>query len=236
MGFDITSYFQKLNVLDRGSVELVDGMVGEPRLKTVNAAKSSYAKTASEVGEKEERLLEFLTRHGHTSPMRHSYFTWHIKAPLFVFRQWWKYQIGSQWVNADDLGGTIEIPDSSWNETSGRYTELKPEFYLPTEFREQSASNRQSAAGPIEDQNTAREDYLQAHGTAWIMYQRLINLGVAREQARLVLPPSIYSECIWTCSLQTLTHFLAERLKFSAQFEIREYAKAVRIIAKDLLP
>lgn len=252
MTFDVSQYFRKIDVLDKGYIELDDGMFKEPKLKVVNTARVSYAKRSESLGDKDIRLIEFLLSSGHSSVLRHSYYSFRIKAPLFVFRQAWKYQVGSQWMESEEFTdtGSIEILDSSWNEQSGRFTEFQPEFYIPTELRKQSKSNKQGSDGLVTELIEIEDlsghgitselytpiDYLEESiQQSFQHYQTLIGIGVAREQARLVLPVNLYSECIWTCSLQTILYFLSQRLKQDAQFEIRQYALAIRELMSPMI-
>ncbi len=116
--FNIKDYFNTINVLDKGFVDLHDGMVLDPKIKIVNSARVSYNKVVNELSDKDMKLIQFLRDHGHYSTFRHSYFTFRVKAPLCVFRQAWKYQIGNTWTENDDLTGVgnIEIPETNWNE------------------------------------------------------------------------------------------------------------------------
>jgi thymidylate synthase (FAD) len=233
MTFDVKSHFKKIDVLDRGYVELIDGMVGDPRLKIVNAARVSFNKESQELSDRDMRLIKFLREHGHLSTFRHSYFTFRIKAPLCVFRQWWKYQIGADWVEDELAGsGSIEVPSTSWNEASGRYVEFSPEFYIPQHIRFQSSNNKQGSYG---DANAvfvrdvpARDFFEQSCMKQYESYLDMVSLGLAKEQARMLLPQNIYSECILTQSLQSILFFLEQRLKEDAQFEIRQYAAAIQ--------
>lgn len=241
MTFDPTLSFKSVPVLDKGSVELFDAMLMDPRLKVVNSARVSFNKTSEEFSEKDAKLVKYLYEHGHFSTYRHSYFSFRIKAPLFVFRQWWKYQVGSSWEEGDELGSPVIVPDTSWNEQSGRYTEFKPEFYVPEKIRKQSASNKQGSSNEEVDRIEvfsdshigektkipARDFFLEACQKSFDHYNVMVEAGAAKEVARLVLPQNIYSECIWTCSLQTLIHFFNQRLKQDAQLEIRQYARAI---------
>jgi len=238
--FDITQHFSKINVLDHGHVELIDGMVSDPLLKIVNAARVSFAKESNELSEKDERLIRFLYEHEHFSTFRHSYFTFRIKAPLFVFRQWWKYQIGSEWIEHENIGvdtGSIEIIDTSWNEASGRYIEFNPEFYIPEVVRMQSSDNKQGSYGSLEKINGENPNkiFVESSKASYEAYKRLVEAGAAKEQARMLLPQNIYTECVWTCSLQTILFFLHQRTKEDAQWEIREYARATKELMMPLL-
>jgi thymidylate synthase (FAD) len=203
-----------------GFVDLVDKMQHDTALKVVNAARISHGKRKEAFDEKDEKLVKFLWDNEHTSPFRHTYYTFHIKAPIFVFNQWKKYQIGSTWMSN-------ELYDSdkgcSWNEVSGRYTELEPEFRSNTKHNKQS-----SDSNPELDQVVLQYRIKLACDEAYRTYKAFIDSGVAREQARLVLPQNIYSESYWTVSLQAVLHFLNQRLKPDAQKEIQMYAKLIK--------
>lgn len=240
--FNIKDYFKKLPVLDKGHVELIDGMALDPKLKIVNAARVSFHKESYELSDKDIKLINRLYKDEHFSTFRHSYFSFRIKAPLFVFRQWWKYQIGSEWI--EDSGvGSIEIPDTSWNEQSGRYTEFEPEFYIPKEIRKQSKNNKQGSEGILDKISigimqmfkTPVEFFEESCKNSYKSYKILIDNAASKEVARMLLPVNIYSECIWTCSLQTILYFLHQRLKPEAQEEIREYAIGVFLLIKPML-
>lgn len=241
--FDIRSCFDERPVLDLGYVALFDGMVTHPMLKVVNAARVSFLKESKTLSPKDEGLIRYLIEHEHFSTLRHSYFSFRIKAPICVFRQWWKYQVGSDWMEeGDSLGGNVMIPDTSWNEASFRYVEPQAEFYIPEVFRKQSKDNKQGSEGVqyLVDIGggmmvRTKDHFRNACQTSFENYQVMVRSGVAKEQARMVLPSNTYSECIWTCSLQTILHFLHQRLKEDAQWEIRQYAKAVLDLVRPLL-
>lgn len=241
--FDIGEHLGKVvQVLDKGRVELIDGMVTNPLLKIVNSARVSFLKESRSLSEKDVNLIKFLLREEHTSPLRHSYFSFRIKAPLCVLRQWWKYQVGSEWVESDTFtdAGSVEILPGGWSEASGRYVEFSPEFYVPEVFRRQSKNNKQGSEGEVlllPDGRAPKDVYLEACARHFQDYSVLVQGGVAKEQARMLLPQSLYSECIWTCSLQTVLHFLHQRLKKDAQWEIRQYAQGIRdLVLWALLP
>ena len=197
---------------DLGFVELVESM-GDA-LSIVNAARISFGRSqAGELTEKDKRLIKYLWRNKHTSPFRHVCFKFHIKAPIFILRQWMKHQVGC-----------------SWNEISGRYVKFDPSFYEPEKFRIQSTKVKQGSGGPIENQLNACSIYNDSINQSYSAYERLLEAGVCREQARTVLPLSLFSQCYWTASLHAVIHFLNLRLKKDAQLEIRLYAEAVREI------
>jgi len=229
-----------------GFISLVDQMQNNTALKVVNSARISYNKTKEEFDDKDKKLTKFLWDHQHTSPFRHTFYTFHIKAPLFVFRQWMKYQVGSVWktFEIDGQDVSLDIIDHfydddkgcSWNEISGRYVELKPEFYFPAKFRgnpphgNKQTSEEKFYMGPVEYN---LNQMAHAVDKAYSIYEGLIKTGVAKEIARMILPQNIYSEAYWTCSLQSVIHFLNQRMKPDAQFEIRKYAEAIYNLLKE---
>lgn len=233
---------------DIGFVSLVDRMQTDPAMKVVNSARISYQANQTEFSEKDSRLCQFLWEHGHTSPYRHSFFTFHWKAPLFVFRQAFKYQVGSGWrkyeVNGEAV--SLEVFDvmfdtdkgCSWNEVSGRYVQWTPEFYVPKILRSNpSHGNKQASFALPEDFDHEGERALMREQCeqAFALYQERIDRGIAKEIARMCLPQNIYTQAYWTVSLQGVLHFLDQRLKPDAQFEIRRYAEAVYdLVAEDL--
>jgi hypothetical protein len=119
---------------------------------------------------------------------------------------------------------------------SGRYVEVQDEFYVPELWRAQSASNKQGSAGPLEEQASAAAAYQQGLAATYAAYQRLRELGVAKEQARVVLPQSIYTQWIWTGSLQAFLHVVDLRTKPDAQWETQQYGLAVRTIIAQYFP
>jgi thymidylate synthase (FAD) len=228
-----------------GFVALVDRMQIDHALKVVNAARISYEKQKEEFDDKDRKLCRFLWEHGHTSPYRHSFYTFHWKAPLFVFRQAFKYQVGSSWrgysVNGEEV--SLEVFDvlfdtdkgCSWNEVSGRYVQWTPEFYLPRTFRGNPPhGNKQASLDLPPDFDHAGEHERMAGECreAFERYEARIARGVAKEIARLCLPQNLYSQAYWTVSLQGVLHFLEQRLKPDAQHEIRAYAEAVHALVR----
>ncbi len=229
-----------------GFVALVDRMEQDPALKVVNSARISYDKQKEGFEDKDRKLCSFLWEHGHTSPFRHSFFTFHWKAPLFVFRQAFKYQVGSGWrtYEVDGAEVSLEVFDvmfdtdkgCSWNEVSGRYVRWTPEFYVPTVMRANPPhGNKQASFDLPEDFDHAGERKLMLDECqdAFKRYEARIERGVAKEIARMILPQSLYTQAYWTVSLQGVLHFLQQRLKPDAQYEIRVFAEAVRDLVKD---
>ena len=233
---------------DVGFVALVDRMQQDSALKVVNSARISYDKQKAGFDEKDKKLCSFLWRNGHTSPYRHSFYTFHWKAPLFVFRQAFKYQVGSGWREYEVEGQSVSLEvfdvffDSdkgcSWNEVSGRYVKWAPEFYVPARMRANPSHGNKQASVELPadfDHEGERELMLAECREDFARYEKRIERGVAKEIARSLLPQSLYSQAYWTVSLQAVLHFLDQRLKADAQFEIRRYAEAVyELVREDL--
>ncbi|MBL8861342.1 MAG: FAD-dependent thymidylate synthase [Planctomycetes bacterium] len=228
-----------------GFVALVDRMQHDSALKVVNAARISYERQKHGFDDKDRALCSFLWEHGHTSPFRHSFYTFHWKAPLFVFRQAFKYQVGSGWreYEVDGTSVSLEVFDvlfdtdkgCSWNEVSGRYVEWASEFYVPRVLRSNPPHGNKQASvdlGASFDHAQERELMLQECREAFERYEARIRRGVAKEIARMCLPQSLYSQAYWTVSLQGVLHFLEQRLKPDAQYEIRRYAEAVQALVR----
>lgn len=211
---------------DYGELELVTSLGSD--LTVVNAARVSYSKKSRELGDKDNRLISFLANAGHTSPFRHVQFQFRVKAPEFVGRQWYKHVVGSDYT----------FKDTAWNEVSQRYVEVPLEFYTPKEWRGQDQKNKQASVDGFTHatQDAATRAHFQAETACATAYLKLIDLGVAREQARMALPLSIYTEWYWTASLQAVAHFINLRNKPEAQWETRQYAIVMAALAMKVAP
>ncbi len=195
----------------------------------VNDARVSYARRSLAMTEADEKLIGYLIKHRHTSPLRGVVLKFRVTAPLFIARQWWKHTIASSHAN-EQIG---------WNERSFRYTEADPDrYYLPPQFRGQSLDNKQKGDIPLdyEPNELARTIYSRTMDQSFRNYQELLAVGVCREQARAVLGAGVYTEWIWTASLQALLHFCDLRAGDGAQSEITAYANAVLAIAESVCP
>jgi len=217
----------KINVLDKGYVRLVDYMGDDTTI--VNAARVSFDKQTDELRDKDKRLIKFLAREGHTSPFRHATMQFEVYAPLMVARQWWKYIVGSD--------HTMD----AWNESSRRYVTEEPEFYVPgaQKWRSAPKNSKQGSGNPVNGRIGAklRGDLFNLIAEGERLYQKALDSGVCAEQARLFLPAyGMYVRWRWTASLQSVVHFLNQRLAHDAQKEIQEYAKAVYELAKEKFP
>jgi thymidylate synthase (FAD) len=230
-----------------GFVALVDRMQVDHAAKVVNSARISYDKVRSEFDEKKDKALcSFLWNNGHTSPYRHSFYTFHWKSPLFVFRQAFKYQVGSGWrkYEVDGQAVCLEVFDvmfdtdkgCSWNEVSGRYVQWEPEFYIPSRMRANpSHGNKQASVELSDDFDHAgeRAAMIAECERSFQLYQDRIERGVAKEIARMCLPQSLYTQAYWTVSMQGVIHFLEQRMSEHAQYEIRRHAEAIYDLIED---
>ncbi|PFU19503.1 FAD-dependent thymidylate synthase [Bacillus cereus] len=216
-----------VNVLDKGYVRLVDTMGCD--LSVVNSARVSYDKESTELTDKDIRLIKFLAREGHTSPFRHATLQFEIYAPLMVARQHWKYIVGSD--------HTMD----AWNESSRRYVTEEPTFYIPVgdEWRTSPENSKQGSGGSVTTElgNEATERLVMHIDRSIAEYEEAMRHGICAEQARLFLPAyGMYVRYYWTASLQSVVHFLNQRLAHDAQLEIQSYAKAVLELSKEIFP
>ncbi len=208
---------EKLDPLEDGisSVELL--RVSGSDLDIANAARVSYGKVSSVISERDQKLIDFLMEHEHTSPFEHNQLSFRVKAPIFVQRQWFRHRM------------------NSYNEISYRYVKAKTEFYIPKAFRHQDTVNTQGSVGAFTNEQ-ALELYKKSLEQSYAAYTTLLDAGVCREQARTVLPVGTYTEFIFTCNMHSLMHFMRLRLSAGAQHEIRVYAKALLKLALPHFP
>ena len=223
----MSSTLKHWDVLDHGFVRCEETLGNEVTI--VNAARVSFGKRKETMDDQDDKLLGYLLKHKHYSPFRHVMFRFHLKAPEFVMRQCYKHVVGCEWTS------THPTQLHGWNEISGRYVESL-EFYSPETWRKQSDSKKQGSDGFVEDQQDVRLDFRHGMQTIFSKYRLLLSKGVATEQARIILPLNLYTEVIWTTSLQALFHFVDLRLDEHAQYEIREYAKVFAEFLKESFP
>ncbi|MBC8484908.1 MAG: FAD-dependent thymidylate synthase [Bacteroidetes bacterium] len=217
----------KTNVLDKGFIEVVDSLGSD--LTVVNSARVSFGKRKTTYDDVDRVLVEFLAENKHWSPFRHLVVQFHVKAPEFVMRQWYKHVIGIE------TSSSSFTKDHAWNEISGRYVPVN-DFYEPANWRKQSKDNRQASEGSIDDQVSAREVFQKTMSFLFDSYNKLLDLGVAKEQARIMLPLNQYTEVYWTASFQAIMNFIDLRDEPSAQWEIREYAKVIKDMMLKIYP
>lgn len=219
-------------VLDKGFIRLVDFMGDD--LRIVQAARISYKNhnkgndqhlLIDSMSEADIRLIDYLMRNGHTSPFEHVEFEFHVKCPIFVARQWQRHRT------------------ASINEISGRYTEIKEEYHVPLSLRVNDDKNKQVSnqrvtmtnAEALEEKRMI--DFIDSiSATCFSSYEELRGAGVAREQARMLLPLSSYTEYYWKCDLHNVFNFIRLRLHKHAQPEIRVYANAMLRLISPVVP
>jgi thymidylate synthase (FAD) len=212
-----------MKILDRGEVSLLKTMGGDDAV--IAAARVSNGVDYSEASkgdEQDQKLITYLLKHRHGTPFEHTTFTFYVKTPLFVRSEWHRHRI------------------ASYNEISGRYVEYEPEFYIPDVFREQSASNKQ---GSVEANNRVQSWHTfakfvvdAASRDAYSRYQQLLEDDVAKEMARMILPLNLYTQFYFTVNARSLMNFLELRCAENAQWEIRQYALAIRDMFQEAMP
>ncbi len=207
-------------VLDHGFVRLVDYLGSDDRI--VQSARVSYG-SGTKTYRQDKGLINYLLRNDHTSPFEQVNFTFHVKMPIFVARQWIRHRTGRV------------------NEISGRYSVMSDECYLPDpdHINKQSDDNKQGRVAEAVDEQTAqqvldllRDDQKRSYET----YQTLLDMGIARELSRIDLPLSLYTEWYWQMDLHNLLHFLKLRLDSHAQYEIRVYAQTILEMVRRVCP
>lgn len=204
-----------------GSVRLDAFMADD--LSVVNSARVSFDKHSSELDSAGIGLINFLMRERHGTPFEHNSFRFHVKCPIFVAREWFRHRIGS------------------FNEFSARYSEMPPEFYVPTSENVRTQKGKPGAYvfEPITDE-TLRESARKAISLnieqSIRTYEMLIQGGVAKELARSVLPVAMYTQFFWTVNARSLMNFLSLRTASAAQLEIREYADDIERLFEDKMP
>ena len=206
-----------------GRVDLVEYMGTD--LTIVNSARVSYGKHKETLDEKDKKLVNYLVKHRHTSTFEHNVITLRFLVPLFVRGQHHRHRT---W---------------SYNEISRRYTDVNIQFYEPKEFRTQHKNNHQASnAGelinplmknPVSYADEALRDH---HKSCLMLYGKLLDAGVCREQARGVLPQNMYTEYYGTVNLNNLLKFIDLRTHEGAQWEIQKVAEACLEIAEGLWP
>ena len=217
----------KIDVLDKGYIEVVDKLGDD--LTPVNAARVSFGGRSDTFEEKDRKLSKFLIKHKHFSPFRHQHCMFILKAPEFVMRQWYKHVVGIETTSSH------VTKDHAWNEISGRYVPYD-EFYEPTEFRKQSDDNKQASDGLIDEQVEATMYWRTTQNNTIETYNKLLDMGMAKEQARSILPLTVYTKVWWTASFQSIMNFIELRDEPTSQVEIQEYARAMKTIMLETFP
>ena len=209
-----------------GKVDLVEYMGSD--LTVVNSARVSFGKHKEVLDESDKKLVDYLIRHRHTSVLEHNFVTFRFKVPLFVRSQHHRHRT---W---------------SYNEISRRYTEFNIEFYQPKEFRKQHKTNRQASTDETFDPSfysmSLDTDFKAStlvaghYKDSLNLFNKLIDGGVCKEQARMVLPQAMYTEYYGSANLSNILKFVDLRLHEGAQWEIQQVANAVLDIVTELYP
>ena len=188
-------------------------------LMVVNAARVSYGKKKTSFDEKDKKLIKYLIEHKHTSPFRHPQLQFRIECPIFVERQAFKHQVG---LTASSI--------------SGRYVDFSDSYYIPTQLRLQSLDSKQGSSGVLNEKENIEfcEKIDDLVDQCADLYNKLCKVGVAKEQARMILPLCLNTQFIWTGSLAAFIHFWNLRLKKDAQQEIRELASIMLECVKNI--
>lgn len=209
-------------IISGGGFVRLDGYMADD-ISVVNSARVSFGKRITELSEADEKLINYLMREQHGTPFEHNSIRFHIKAPIFVAREWFRHRIG--W---------------SYNEFSARYTKMEPEAFLPDEmdFRTQHGNPGRYIFEPLDVELAveAQEVVTQSYKESYASYAALLDIGVAKELARMVLPVGMFTEFYATCNARSLMHFIALRGADTAQKEIRDYSDALEQILSTLMP
>ena len=207
----------KISVLDLGHVEYVSHMGND--LTVANAARVSFNKESDEFVEKDEKLISYLAKHNHWTPFSHPQITLRIKAPIFVRTQLFKHKVGF-----------------TENEISRRYVKYAPEFYVPKWRYAPTGNAKQGSGDFIENTEHLEILYTLTALDSVNAYNKLLEQGVAPEQARGILPQGTYTEWWWTGSLSAYARVFKQRIDTHAQWEVQQYAAAIGQIIEPLFP
>ena len=212
------------------SVELIDSMGSD--LSVVNAARVSFSKVSMEFTEQDAKLINYLAKHNHWTPFAHAFLSFRIKAPIFVARQLVKHQVGL-----------------AWNEVSRRYVDSEPEFYLPSVWRGKPINAKQGSSDVVltvmKHQDHITGEYWDSHidnsvdlhtDACLNLYNDLLKVGVAPEQARMVLPLNTHTEWIWSGSLAAFARVCKLRLDPHAQKECTDTVQPIYDILLEKFP
>tara|TARA_B100001121_G_scaffold232463_1_gene205721 strand:- start:29 stop:736 length:708 start_codon:yes stop_codon:yes gene_type:complete len=214
-----------------GSIELVDHMGSD--ITVVNSARVSYGVHKKELDSKDEKLINYLIKHKHTSTLEHNIATFRIKVPLFIRSQHHRHRT---W---------------SYNEISRRYTDFNMEFYEPEAFRTQHKVNRQASNDELINPDVISKEISSLvpiptfsvsgavkfhHRQSINLYNKMIELDICKEQARGVLPQNLYTEYYATANLNNILKFIGLRSHEGAQWEIQKLSESMLLIIKELWP
>jgi thymidylate synthase (FAD) len=209
--------------IGKGFVRL-DGYMADD-FSVVNSARVSFARnldSTEELTEADKGLINFLMRERHGTPFEHNSFRFHVKCPVFVAREWFRHRIGS------------------FNEFSARYSEIPNEIFVP-ELSDMRTQAGKPGAYKFEQVKTeiaidAYELILEANNHAYDAYRKLLEMGIAKEVARTVIPMGMFTQFYWTVNARSLMNFLSLRTDSNAQLDIRKYANDVEVIFAEIMP
>ena len=210
----------RIDVFSDGFVRLDEAMADD--LSVVNAARVSFGTRREAMDERDEGLIGFLMRERHGTPFEHNAFRFHVRAPIFVMREWIRHRVGS------------------FNELSGRYAKIDDAFYVPaledvrTQVGKPGSYTFESV--PMDLAEKTRATIEESYRSAYAAYEAMLADGVAKEVARSVLPVGIMTEFYWTLNARSLMNFLSLRNQEHAQREIRRYAEAVEALFETRMP
>jgi thymidylate synthase (FAD) len=209
----------ELVLFEHGFVRLDSSMADD--LSVVNSARVSFAVRKEEMDDKDQGLIRFLMRDRHGTPFEHNSFRFHIRAPIFVAREWMRHRT------------------NSFNEESARYHKLSDDFYVPDAraVRSQVGKPGSYSFEPVDEAlaNETRDTFQRIYKELYAEYNELIDKGVAKEVARAILPVGIFTQFYWTVNARSMMNFLSLRNATTAQYEIRMYAEAVeRLFAQEM--
>lgn len=202
--------------------ELIDHMGTD--LTVVNSARVSFDKESDWDGtglfDQDVRLINYLAKHNHFTPFTHPQITLRETVPVFVARQRFKHVVGF-----------------TYNETSRRYVDDTPEFFMPDVWRARpDASIKQGSAGAHTNSAIWNQQYEQFCALAEDLYTGMINDGIAPEQARMLLPQSMFTSYYVTGSLAAWARAYKQRSDFHAQVEIQLLAHQWNLLIEPLFP
>lgn len=210
----------EIEFVDEGEVELVDHMGGD--LSIVNSARVSFGRRDDVLDEAGRGLIRFLMANRHGTPFESCVMTFRVECPIFVAREWLRHRVGS------------------FNEYSARYKQMRPRFFVPRPEDVRSQVGKPGAyrfeQAPEVLAECTRAAVKTEYLNNWNTYEDLLRDGVAKEQARLVLPVGIMTEFVWTVNARSLMNFLSLRLAPNAMKEIRDLAEEVDILFNDVAP
>lgn len=189
-------------------------------INVVNAARVSFAKEVDSFDDdKDTKLINYLAKHNHWSPLAHTSISLRIKAPIFLARQFVKHQVGGV-----------------WNEESRRYVDFEPEFYLPKSWREKPENAKQGSGGELKGQEYYNNTVEDISNSCLSVYNKLLSHGVAPEQARMCLPQNTMTNWVWTGSVVFFARVCKLRLDSHAQKEAQELAEKINDVVSVIYP